>query len=85
MREYATDVFTFDQIAMKSHDPVYMKYMGRNRDWRGMSSKDYYVENDMNAGNYASPQYLKDDVGFTNKSDLGPKPLGYYLQTVFVK
>jgi hypothetical protein len=83
-REYASDVFYLDQIAMHSQDPMNIKYLGRVRDWRGMSPKDYYVENDMNGKNYAAPEYLAKDDAFKNQSNLGPKPLGHYFQTVVV-
>ena len=83
-KEYLNDPFYLDQIAMESHNPMIIKYMGRVRDWRGMSPKDYYVENDMNSKNYAAPQYLSGDIIFTNQANLGPKPLGHYLKTVRV-
>jgi hypothetical protein len=80
-REYATDLFYLDQIAMKSMDPTYMKYMGRERDWRGNSMKDYYVENDMNSKNYASRQYLEKDDGFKNQANMCPKPMSHYVKS----
>jgi hypothetical protein len=77
-KEFLTNVFYLDQIAMKNSDPTNIKYFGRVRDHRGISMKDYYVENTMNSNNYAAPQYVIDDDAFKNQADFCPKPLSHF-------
>lgn len=81
-REYLTNVIYLDQVAMNATDPTDIHYLGRVRDWRGMSKRDYYVENVMNTGNHAV-KGLKGDDYFKNQQNLGPKPLSYYFKSIY--
>lgn len=54
-RAYNTPV---DMTAARFPDPIWFKYMGRNKAWNGMDSYDYYDENDMIYKVGAGPELL---------------------------
>lgn len=65
LRKEKLQPFYLDQIAMQSSNPTVVKFLGRERDPLGMSLRDYYLENDMNANNTVAPRY-NDDMAFAN-------------------
>lgn len=85
--ENLEDLFYLDQIAMKSSDPTYVKYIGRDKDILGQSYRDYYLENRMYSNSGSGPQHLVADSAYFNHTNyLGmpeqyrPKPLSKYVK-----
>lgn len=73
--EHMGEVFYLDQMVMKNPDPIGFHYTGRERDIAGMSGRDYYLENDINAKNLVSPFYFEGDQAFVDHTDyLGMRP-----------
>jgi hypothetical protein len=62
LRKEKLQPFYLDQIAMSSSDPTTVKFLGRERDPLGMSLRDYYVENTMNANNTIAPFFNQDGM-----------------------
>jgi hypothetical protein len=75
--EHMGDPFYLDMMAMKNPDPMYFKYLGWERDITGMSGRDYYLENQRNAGNLAGPYYFEGDAGFVDHTDYLNMPEEY--------
>lgn len=75
--ERMTNTVYLDQIVYDHPDPLLMKYMGREKDITGMSARDYYYENDIDARNLVGPQYLEGDSNYVDHSDYLDMPLEY--------
>lgn len=83
--------FFLDQMAMENDHPIKFFYEGREKDAAGMSPRDYFLENQMNASTYVGPQYLEGDLKFKdhtgymgipikNRPLRHPTPLALHLQ-----
>lgn len=68
--------FYLDQIAMQASDPTIVKFLGRERDPLGMSLRDYYLENDMNANNTVAPRF-NNDMAYANHTSYLQMPRWY--------
>jgi hypothetical protein len=68
--------YYLDQMAMQASDPSVVNFLGRERDPLGMSLRDYYVENDMNAHNRVAP-YYNNDFAFANHTKYLSMPREY--------
>jgi hypothetical protein len=76
-QERLTEPEYLNQMTMASQDPVAMNYLGYERDVSGMSARDYYVENQMNASSGVGPQYLENDNQFQDKTGFMNMPIKY--------
>lgn len=70
-------VFYDDMMAMKYPDPIWLHYAGDERDVDGMSSRDYYLENNTLAGNWAAPFYFEGAAGWRDHTDYLNMPSEY--------
>lgn len=75
--ERMTNSVYLDQIVYSHPDPLLMKYTGREKDIQGMSARDYYYENDLDARNLVGPQYLEGDSNYVDHTDYLDMPLEY--------
>jgi hypothetical protein len=75
-KERLNQPFYLDQIAMQASDPTIVVYEGNERDPLGMSLRDYYLNNEMNAKNLVAP-YYNNDLAFANHSDYLALPRMY--------
>lgn len=73
--EHLENPFFLDQMAMESHDPIYLNYLGYERDVSGMSPRDYYLENQMNSSTKVGPQYFEGDLQFQDHTDYMGMPI----------
>ena len=85
--EHLSDHYYLDQMAMKSFNPDYIQYFGRDKDVLGMDHRDYYLENKMYANSGAAPQRLIADSAYFDHTDyLGmpnqyrPRPLAHHVK-----
>ncbi len=69
--------YFLDQMAMSSQDPTWLNYLGYERDVAGMSSRDYYLENQMNSSTKVGPQYMKGNTQFVDHTDYMDMPIKY--------
>lgn len=69
--------FFLDQMAMSYSDPTWFNYLGYERDVAGMSSRDYYLENQLNASTKAAPQYLENNSNFIDHTNYMDMPIKY--------
>jgi hypothetical protein len=76
LRKEKLQPFYLDQIAMQASDPTVVKFLGRERDPLGMSLRDYYLENDMNANNTVAPRRNNDNA-FANHTNYLQMPRWY--------
>src|ERR1700678_3377538 len=67
--------FFLDQMAMTYPDPTWFNYLGYERDVSGMSQRDYYLENQMNASTGSGPQYLEGNRNFKDHTDYMDMPI----------
>lgn len=75
--EYLGQPYFLTQMAMAYSDPVKFNYLGYERDVSGMSSRDYYLENQMNASTHVGPQYLEGDTKFVDNTGYMSMPIKY--------
>ena len=69
--------YFLDQMAMASFDPTRLNYLGYERGVAGMSERDYYLENQMNASTKVGPQYMKDNTQFADHTGYMGMPIKY--------
>lgn len=67
--------FFLDQMAMENDYPVKFFYTGRQKDVAGMSERDYYLENQMNASSGVGPQYFDGDTQFIDHTGYMDMPI----------
>lgn len=63
-QEHLGTPFFLDQMATENWHPIKFFYTGREKDRAGMSPRDYFLENQMNAATDVGPQYLEGDLKF---------------------
>lgn len=75
--EHLGEPWFLDQMSMNYSDPTWFNFMGNQRDVAGMSSKDYYLENQLNSSTGAGPQYFKNDTNFVDHTNYMDMPIKY--------
>lgn len=75
--EHLGNPWFLDQFSMASSDPVWMNYLGYERDVLGQSPRDYYLENQINSQSGVGPQYFENDTAFMNHDDYKSMPIRY--------
>lgn len=76
--EHFAKPWFLNQMAMEYPDPTWFNYFGRTvRDDAGMSSQDYYLENEMNAETGVGPQYFEGASAFKDHTGYMDMPIKY--------
>jgi len=76
-KEHLGKPYFLDQMAMAYSDPTWFNYLGYERDISGMSSRDYYLENQMNSTSRVAPQYFKNNAQFVDHTNYMDMPIKY--------
>ncbi len=75
--EHLNEPTYLNQMTMSAQDPAAMNYLGYERDVSGMSARDYYVENQMNASSGVGEQYFEGDQAFQDHTGFMGMPIKY--------